>query len=163
MKKIITGTVAALAFSIVGMQNAAARDFADIYTQCGLGAIIAPKNEAVAAVTNVTWDLGTTAISSEATTPESCKGGQAQTAAYIYDVYPQLEKDLAKGDGAHLTALLTIAGCDSQVQDSVAQALRSDFATTVSAQGYSSRSRFEQAESLYQQLHQLTAQACPLS
>lgn len=163
MKKIITGTAVALAFSVVGMQNAAARDFADIYTQCGLGAVIAPKNEPVAAITNVTWDLGTTAISSEATTPESCKGGQAKTAAYIYDVYPQLEQDLAKGDGAHLTALLTIAGCDAAVQDSVAQTLRSDFATTVSAQGYSSQSRFEQAAKLHQRLHQVTAQACPLS
>lgn len=167
MKKIVAGTAVAMALAVVGMQNASAREFADIYTQCGLGAMIAPKNDAVAAVTNVTWDLGTTAISSEATTPDSCAGGKAQTAAYIYEVYPQLEKDLAKGDGAHLTALLTMAGCDTQAQDAVAHALRSDFATAVSEQGYTSQSRFQQAEGLHQRVHQRIesdfAQACPLS
>ena len=61
-----------------------ARDFADIYTECGLGAMIAPNNGTVAAVTNVTWDLGTTAVSSNVSSEDSCSGGKKKTAAYIF-------------------------------------------------------------------------------
>ncbi len=54
-----------LAFTLTALlmfsQPVSAREFADIFTECGIGAMIAPNNEAVAAVTNVTWDCGTTA------------------------------------------------------------------------------------------------------
>ena len=70
--RIITGA-SLLVFSSMSFAD---REFADIYTECGLGAMIAPNNEAVAAVTNVTWDLGTTAISSDASSEENCKRWQ---------------------------------------------------------------------------------------
>ncbi len=52
--------VIALTLSLTAAPQVIAREFADIYTECGLGAMIAPKNPTVAAITNVTWDLGTT-------------------------------------------------------------------------------------------------------
>ena len=145
---VLLGTIALL-FS--GYANA--REFADIYTECGLGAMIAPNNDAVAAVTNVTWDLGTTAISSNATSPESCQGGQGSSAAFIYDAYPNLEKDIAVGRGEHLSALLAIAGVDTSAQDVVSVELRDGFAALVSAEGYSDQTRFEKAENLYNLLY----------
>lgn len=71
--KTLLSTAALVAATSCGMAHAQGeatgakkkRAFADIYTECGLGTMIAPKNAAVAAVTNVTWDLGTTAISSD--------------------------------------------------------------------------------------------------
>lgn len=146
---VLLGTVALL---LAGTANA--REFADIYTECGLGAMIAPNNDAVAAVTNVTWDLGTTAISSNATSPESCQGGQGGSAAFIYDAYPNLEKDIAVGRGEHLDALLAIAGVDGSVQDDVSVELRDGFSALVSAEGYSEQTRFEKAENLYNLLYQ---------
>ena len=104
------------------------REFAEIYTQCGLGALIAPRSDAVAAVTNVTWDSGTTAISSDSSSPESCKGGKEKAAAFIFDAYPSLESDLAAGSGEHLMTLVKIAGCQPAVELDVAASLRSDFA-----------------------------------
>ena len=68
-------------------QNSQAREFADIYTECGLGAMIAPRNEAVAAVTNVTWDLGTTAISSDISSQDSCQGGKVKVRVFINNSY----------------------------------------------------------------------------
>lgn len=148
MKKKIVQALAVLSVLAVA-QPSVARDFAEIYTQCGLGAMIAPKHEAVAAVTNVTWDLGTTAISSNATSPETCQGGKGKTAAFIHDAYPQLEKDLAKGEGAYLDTLLTLSGCASNVRPAVATALRKDFSTSVADPQYSRQSRYEQASGLY--------------
>lgn len=126
-----------------------AREFAEIYTQCGLGAMIAPKHEAVAAVTNVTWDLGTTAISSNISSPDTCQGGEKKAAAFIHDAYEHIEKDLASGKGAYLDTLLVLAGCEPTARPAIASALRSDFAKTVEAREYSSYSRYDNAKGMY--------------
>lgn len=134
-------------------QPVMARDFADIFTECGLGALIAPKNEAVAAVTNVTWDLGTTAVSSNISSPQTCAGGQPKTAAFIYDSYESLETDFASGYGTHLDALMTLVGYESQARQDLTTAVRTDFATLVADPGYTEQSRFEQAQALYDVLY----------
>ena len=137
--------VVALALPQLGM----ARDFAEIYTDCGIGGMIAPRSDAVAAVTNVTWDLGTTAISSNISSPDSCSGGQAEKAAFIYDSYDALENDLASGHGAYLDALVALAGHDGQAQQRFIAELRSGFAQLVAATDYNAQSRYTQAEALY--------------
>ena len=139
--------------AVTWAQPAMAREFADIYTECGLGALIAPRNEAVAAVTNVTWDLGTTAISSNISSPATCAGGKAKTAAFIHDAYDSLETDLASGYGTHLNALMTLVGYESQARQDLTEALRADFATHVADPSYSHQSHFEQAQALYDLLY----------
>ena len=141
--------IIALLSALLLAASVQAREFADIYTDCGIGAIIAPNNDAVAAVTNVTFDLGTTAISSNSSSPDTCQGGKGSAAAFIYDAYPSIEKDLAVGHGEHLSALLTIMQCEASVQDSIALNLRQDFSTFVSAATYSENSRYENAEAMY--------------
>jgi hypothetical protein len=148
MKKTMLGAAAAAMLLVAG--QASAREFADIYTDCGLGAMIAPKNGAVAAVTNVTWDLGTTAISSNASSADTCQGGKVKTAAFVFQQYAQLEKDLAQGEGKHLAALMTIAGCPA----GAAQTLRANFAAAVASPAYATKTRYEQAEALYGQVQQ---------
>lgn len=148
MKLLRIATITA-AMMVAAPALATDREFADIYTDCGLGALIAPRNDAVAAVTNVTWDSGTTAITSDASSPDSCKGGKQAAAAYILEVYPSLEADLARGDGEHVATLLQIAGCRGGDQAPVTVALRSGFARVAADADYSARSRYEHAERLY--------------
>jgi hypothetical protein len=159
MSKSKLGLFAIAAAAFCFAQSASAREFADIYTECGLGAMIAPNNAAVAAVTNVTWDLGTTAISSNASSADSCKGGKTKTAAYIFQSYAQLEKDLAKGQGQHLTALMTIAGCAADTQADVARSLREGFASSVASPAYATQTRYERAETLFNQVQQASCHA----
>jgi len=146
---------AASAALLLAAGSASAREFADIYTDCGLGALIAPNNGAVAAVTNVTWDLGTTAISSNASSADSCKGGKPKTAAFIFQQYAQIEKDLAQGQGKHLAALMNIAGCEADA----AQTLRANFAGSVASPSYATQTRYERAEVLFNQVQQSACQA----
>jgi len=154
MVKVMRVSALALLGAVAFAQSAmAGREFADIYTECGLGALIAPRNEAVAAVTNVTWDLGTTAISSNISSPGTCAGGKAKTAAFIYDSYESLETDLASGYGTHLDALMTLVGYESQAQQDLTKAVRADFTKMVADPSYSEQSRFEQAQSLYDVLY----------
>jgi|SRR6056297_1350500 len=162
--KIYLGIAAGLAMAVAMPLQAAdsKREFADIYTECGLGAMIAPNNAAVAAVTNVTWDLGTTAISSDATTPENCKGNSASAAALIFEAYPSIEQDLARGEGEHLSALLQFAGCQGDAD--LAASLRDDLASLAGSEEYSDRTTFERAEDLYEALDaRATAAGCSMT
>ena len=134
-----------LALPQIGM----AREFAEIYTDCGIGGMIAPRSDAVAAVTNVTWDLGTTAISSNISSPDSCSGGQAEKAAFIHDSYDALELDLASGHGTYLDALAALAGHEGQAQQRFVTAVRAGFAKLVTAPDYHEQNRFAKAEALY--------------
>lgn len=138
---------AAACAALATAHDAEAREFADIYTECGLGAMIAPNNDVVAAVTNVTWDLGTTAISSNSSSPETCNGGGAKSAALIYRTYPELERDIANGEGEHLDALVALLDVDAS--DDFVASLRPAFAELVSAADYAEISREEKAAALY--------------
>ena len=135
---------------------AMARDFADIYSDCGIGSIIAPHNSGVAAVTNVTWDSGTTAISSNISSPDSCKGGQPRTAAFIYQSYPSIEKNLASGSGAYLDTLAVLTKHDPKGKQEFLAALRSDFAKIVADPHYSNKSRFAKSEDLYNLVYKIS-------
>ena len=153
-KKAMKVSLAAVtALVITTSQDSQARDFADIYTDCGLGALIAPKNSAVAAVTNVTWDLGTTAISSNISSEDTCKGGQAKVAAFINDSFENIEKDLAKGDGKYLNTLATIAKKDSQTNEQFISSLRSEFAKVVASSEYTKLSTYKKSQKLYNAIY----------
>lgn len=144
MLKKIAAVVAVLGLSAGAAQ---AREFADIYTECGLGAMIAPSNSVVAAITNVTWDLGTTAILSNMSSADTCNGGKKKVAALLINSYAQVETDLAKGEGEHLAAL-NVAACGAD-NSSFKAALRQEFATLVAQPGYATQGRFEKAAALY--------------
>ena len=125
------------------------REFAEIYTDCGIGGMIAPRSDAVAAVTNVTWDLGTTAISSNISSPDSCSGGKAEEAAFIYESYDSLVVDLASGHGAYLDGLAALAGYEGKERQRFIAALRSGFAGLVAAPDYPEQDRYAKSEALY--------------
>lgn len=154
MKKIL---LAASVTSLVAFSTGAQADrsFGEIYADCGLGALIAQgvKDEStgdiVAIVTNVTWDLGTTAVSSNITSPNSCARGNAKTAAFILKSYAQLEKDLALGNGRYLDALAEVVEVAPADRPAFAQAIRAEFAKQAASTDYEPQSRQKKAEQLY--------------
>jgi hypothetical protein len=152
--KKITLLAVTFAASLALAQTATAREFADIYIDCGLGAIIAPRTPVVAAITNVTWDLGTTAISSNLSSPETCSGGQARMAAFVHDAYESLEVELAAGEGRYLDSLTALAGIEQDDKAAFVQDVRKQFAQSVAAADYTQQALFTKAENLYNILNQ---------
>ncbi len=136
-------------------QPALARSFGEIYKECGLGGMIFTDNGDAAAVSNIVWDSGTTAISSNITTPDSCKGGQARMAAFINESYEAIEEDLASGEGTYLDTLMVLAGVDEVNKDQLAAAIRVNFAGIVADAGYTDQSRVEKSEALYGLVYKL--------
>lgn len=141
MKKI-KFSLAAIAITMVFAPQTQAREFADIYTECGLGAMIAPENAAVAAVTNVTWDLGTTAVSSNISSEDSCSGGKAKVAAFIMKSYDNLETEIASGEGKYMDTLITMTDKDIDT-------LRSEFSEVVASADYATLNQEQKVEKLY--------------
>jgi len=152
--KTLTKSVFAIA-SIVFFtmpQASQAREFVDVYKQCGLGAMIAPKDPLIAVFTNVTWDLGTTAVSSDMSSAENCKGGKARVASFINQSYDNLEQELASGNGKYLDTLASMTGNKSSKTQFVSS-LRSDFAQVVASVEYSKLSKVQKAEKLYNMIY----------
>ncbi len=116
-----------------------ARTFAEIYAECGLGAILfnsdtsgVENGRAFAIISNVTSDLGTTAILSDATSEEQCAGAPASTASLMLEMLPALERDVARGHGEYLDAVFGAAGCASESRPVLLDGLRAGLATSVS-------------------------------
>jgi hypothetical protein len=127
------------------------RNFGQIYTECGLGGMIFQNQKwaGLAAVSNILWDWGTTASSSEITTPDSCMGGKEdKMAAFIYHSYDSLENDLAKGYGDHLDTLMVLAG-KTQSDATFVESLRQDLAGLVADPAYTTQTQYQKAEALF--------------
>lgn len=150
MVKRVHLSVLAMSALVAFSEGAMARDFPDIYSQCGLGAMIAPKHEPVAIVTNITWDLGTTAVSSDMSSPNTCKGKRVKTAALIHQSYEQIASDLSRGHGKYLDSLLEISEVNADQKIAVKAQLREEFTNLVAQPGYSNLSRIDKSEALYE-------------
>ena len=119
------------------------------WTQCGIGAAIFPSTGWAAAISNVWWDLGTTATSSSSSTESQCAGRGDTMGVLIYQNYANVEEETAIGQGEHLNAMMTILGCDSSIQSEFIQDVRTDLLNDVKDASYLKKSKLEKTEALY--------------
>ena len=152
MKKLFTLAiliaVAALPISAKAEQKAQGSGPSP-YTECGIGAALFQDVHWAAATSNVIWDLGSTAITSALSSPETCNAKKVKTAKLILETLPQLEKDVAMGEGTYVTALMSTAGCDASRQDQVVSEMRNNYKTSVTADDYASQSKIDRATLMY--------------
>lgn len=159
-KAITTSLIIVTSFCFSMVQNAnAAYSFEDMYTNCGLGAMFFDENETLAAITNVTWDSGTTAISS-GLSEAGCNGSKFKSAMLIIKKYAAIEVETASGSGEHLAALMDIYGCDIESQKVVLTDTREGFAKLVAAPTYSGSSQFEKAKAYHMMLDENITRSC---
>ena len=157
LKNIKTSIVAAsAAILLMPSVSFAGNDFGKIYTECGLGGIIASAvddktaNPLIAVVTNVTFDLGTTASTSHFSSENTCANKKTKVASFINQSYDKLEKEIASGQGEYLDALANLV-TEGQTSTSEYKAnLRADFSKVVASQEYTSMSHYEKAKRLYE-------------
>ncbi len=140
--KMLKITLSTLATAVLLTPQAEARSLEKIFTECGIGAAIFVNTPAAAAISNVIWDLGTTATSSDISSPESCKGKGAQIAMFIGSTYDNLEIEVASGKGQYVETLSKMSG------KSVAE-IRKEFGKVVASKNYTSMNKIEKADSLH--------------
>lgn len=151
--KSIIGACAAIALASTAMATAAhaedAKPQPNAYTECGIGAAIFNNNHVAAAISNVIWDWGTTALSSALSSPEQCSGAHAKTAMLVGSSYAALETNLAVGEGKYLTALADTMGCDQSVRSSLYNDVRANFTAVATKPEFVDMSKEQKAAALY--------------
>lgn len=152
--KIILSLVVALTLGT--NVQASDKSFGEIYTDCGIGGLLtAPIPEGgaqkfLAVVSNIVWDLGTTAISSNISSVGTCASGKKEkVAAFINTSYEELEKDLAKGEGVYLDTLVSMVKPENVDNISYKAKLRKDFSMIVASADYEKMNQYQKTESLY--------------
>lgn len=151
--------VAALVLSGFFAETAAARN---VWRECGIGGMIFRETGWAAIVSNVIWDLGTTATTSNISSDDLCEGKGASTARFIHESYAMIEEETAVGSGQHLTAMLELAGCDSNAHASIIKAMRSDLQGRMSTPAYTSETKLQKAEGYYNGLMNNVAGKCQI-
>jgi hypothetical protein len=116
------------------------------FSDCGIGAALF-KNDVAATISNVIWDIGTTAVTSATASPETCNGKEADAAAFIMESYDNLLEDSAHGEGQHFAALMDILSVEQAQQDTVMNNLRKDLSGSAAID--QNASKVEKAEALY--------------
>ncbi len=153
MKKLTMALVAsALAASVVSVPASANTITGKVnpWQHCGIGAIVFPDHGVASAISNIIWDLGTTAVISATASPETCNTNLVTTALLIDSSYDQLTMETAQGSGEHLTAVLNLVGC-AATEETVG-ALRTDLNTVVSSANYTEMAHEDKAYSFYSSL-----------
>ena len=120
------------------------------WKQCGIGAIIFDDNGTAAAISNIIWDLGTTAVLSNISSPGACEGKNVAAAQFINDSIVNIEEETVIGQGQHLTAMLNILGCEASVHPVIISAVRTDLNLSIA-------DNTAKAEAYYLQLEDKTS------
>lgn len=144
LKNIAIISVFLLAFPTIGSTKEM-----NAWRDCGIGAIIFPEIPIGAIVSNIIWDLGTTALISAAASEEQCKGKEVVAARFIFEAYPNLEEETAKGGGQHIHAVLNILGCESTSHADIISSLRPDFDKSLRNPDYVYKSSLVKAQDYY--------------
>jgi len=139
--KLSVATIA-MTMLFTSQVHADERSFGDIYKECGIGAMIFNDTPVAAAVSNIIWDLGTTAVSSNISSAENCEGGKAKMASFIMKSYDNLEVEIASGEGKYMDTLLSMTEKDVET-------LRSEFSEVVASSEYATLNQEQKAEKLY--------------
>ena len=150
----LVGSVAIAVLSAPVASAAESKSKPRIYQDCGIGALVFGGLESdigkiAAVISNITWDLGTTATSSAVTSPATCRGADATAAVYIQQNLKVVQEDIARGSGEHLAAVWTIYGCSPQLRSSLTRDVREAAGPVFSDRGYHMLPIAGQAEALW--------------
>jgi len=162
MKKILgVGVIVSLLAAPI-VVNAGEGDI-NPWTECGIGAMIFTENKPLAVISNVIWDLGTTAVTSAGLSKNTCGGSNVVAAAFIQNGYANLEEETVIGNGQHLSALLNVFGCESTSHQAVSQGLRAELNGAMQQEEYMDKSTTEKAEAYYFMVKEQASGQCKVS
>lgn len=150
----------AVAASSVAAQDKTPGSGPNPFTDCGIGAALFPNTHWAAVTSNVIWDIGTTAVTSATASPQTCNGKSVKTALFIRDTYNTLAEETARGEGEHLSTVLTMMECGSSQQPAAIQAARTAMAQQVSSPEYSAQSALDKAAAFYSVMESAVNLSC---
>ena len=151
MRIMTTILAVALAFPAVGIaaQDKSPGAGPNPYSDCGIGAALFPNIKPLAVISNIIWDVGTTAITSATVSPETCSGKKVEAAAFILESYDSLAEETARGNGDHIVALLNIMEVAGADRPAVVASIRKQMASAVVSDTYLTADKLTKASIYY--------------
>lgn len=140
--------VLSVAMALVVPSAAKAEDI-NPWVDCGIGAMIFPGTPVGAVISNVIWDVGTTAVTSAGLSKNTCEGKRVKMAMYIGTTYANLEEETVQGEGQHVRAMLDIASCDKAAHEDIMRSVRADFAKSLQDPAYLQKDGIARAQDYY--------------
>ncbi len=119
------------------------------WQECGVGAMVFPNNGAASAISNIVWDLGTTAVSSALSSPDQCQGSTIQVAAFVARGYDHISRETVVGDGEYLRTLMDGLNCDPAIQAALLADVRDDFAAQLQDAEHAAKDDNAKAEAYF--------------
>ena len=107
-----------------------------VWRDCGIGGMIFSDISWAAIISNIIWDLGTTATSSNISSPGTCMGKSAKAAAFIHGSYANVMDETVVGEGPHLVSLLNIMECSESAHLGIIKSMREGIPTILEQQDY---------------------------
>ncbi len=158
MKKRILLSILTIITVIASPVYAAFENIDNAWQECGLGAMVFPDNRVAAAISNVIWDLGTTAVTSASASEDTCKGKKNSAAAkFVNSAYAKIEEDIAKGDGKHMSAALDLFKVSPQKKQIIKVELRQKLAKLHAVPSYEKLTTVTKAQTIYHLLESVTS------
>lgn len=121
----------------------------NVWRDCGIGAMLFSDTGWAAVTSNIIWDLGTTATSSNVSSDDQCAGKSASVAKYIHQNIALIEENTASGSGVHLTSLLNIIECEESARTGIILDTRKGLRKLIQSGNYSNKTSVEKAEKYY--------------
>jgi hypothetical protein len=150
MKRALKVLAIVMAVMVMGATQISAEGF---FEDCGIGAIFFNGEKKGDKQFAKLLNLHSTGTSSYATSSKlsgTCAGKENQLAAalFIYETYPTLIEDTAKGSGEHLTTVLNLLDAPES-RDAIISTVQTQLLDSINASEYSSQSRLEVSEKLF--------------
>ncbi len=150
LKKSVLATAFVAISASMGVQaEEINKSGADIWTKCGIGGLIFQDIPVAALISNVTWDLGTTAVTSATASPDTCQGSSFQTAQFIMENYDALAEETSRGQGEHLNAVLALSGCAAEEHAVAIDAIRADMGSKVISAEYAAQNQQQKSADFF--------------
>jgi len=143
--KLLVGMAAAVSFVMPMTAKADTNPWKD----CGIGAMIFPGTPVGAVISNIIWDLGTTAVISAGLSKNTCEGKGGKLAMFVGTTYANLEEETVQGDGQHVRAMLKLASCQSGAHDEILRSVRADYAQALREPAYQQKDAMARAEGYF--------------
>ncbi len=141
--------VLAVAVSFVLPVSAQAEEQLNPWVDCGIGAMIFPNTPVGAVISNVIWDLGSTAVTSAGLSRNTCEGKRAKMAMFIGTTYANLEEETVQGEGRHVRAMLNLASCQPAAYADIMRSVRADFTQSLQNAAYAQKATLVKAQDYY--------------
>ncbi|HKC16299.1 MAG TPA: DUF3015 family protein [Steroidobacteraceae bacterium] len=130
------------------------------YTDCGIGAALFPNTKWAAITSNVIWDVGTTAVISATSSPQTCSGKKVAAARFINATYASLSEETAAGHGEHLTTVLNILECAGDGRAAAVSRIRHDMGVQVANPQFVRQTHLEKASTFYKVIDEAVTASC---